>query len=217
MNQPVGLDMLAQTGVIAVLRAPSAELAVPAVDALVSGGVTGIEITYTTPGATTVIHRLRKRHGEQILLGAGTITTPDQAQQAVDAGASFLVSPGCDPQLAAHMARTGAAVMLGAMTPTEIMAASRHNPLVVKIFPASLGGPAYLRALRGPFPDVAMMPTGGVSSDNLGEWLRAGAIAVGAGSELCSAAAMTEGRWAEIERQANAFAAALAAARSATA
>ncbi len=217
MNQPVGLDTLARVGVIAVLRAPSADLAVQAVDALVAGGVTGIEITYTTPDATTVIHRVRERHGEQILLGAGTITTPDQAHQAADAGASFLVSPGCDPELAAHMARTGAAVMLGAMTPTEIMAASRYKPLVVKIFPASLGGPAYLRALRGPFPDVAMMPTGGVSPDNLGEWLRAGAIAVGAGSELCSAAAMTEGRWAEIEGQAKSFAAALAAARSATA
>ncbi len=215
MNQPIGLDTLARAGVIAVLRAPTAELAVQAVDVLTTGGVTGVEITYTTPDAASVIRRVRDEHGDRILLGAGTITTPEQARQAVDAGASFLVSPGCDPELAKHMSQTGVPALLGAMTPTEVMAASRHNPLAVKIFPASLGGPAYLRALRGPFPDVAMVPTGGVSADNVGDWLQAGAIAVGAGGELCGAAAMAEGRWADIERQANAFVAALTAARSA--
>jgi 2-dehydro-3-deoxyphosphogluconate aldolase/(4S)-4-hydroxy-2-oxoglutarate aldolase len=201
---------LAATRVLAVVRAPSADSAVRAADALVAGGVTGIEITYSTPDAASALRRVADRHGDAILLGAGTVTTPEQAAQAADAGARFLVSPGTRRRLTEAMRATGLLVLTGALTPSEVMAAVEYGADVVKIFPASLGGPAFLRSLRGPFPDVALMPTGGVTPDNLGEWLDAGAIAVGAGSELVSTADLAAGRYDEVERRARLFAAAAA-------
>lgn len=139
--------------------------------------------------------------------------TEDQVREAAEAGARFLVSPGTDEAVVRAMRETGLAVVAGALTPSEVMAAGRLGADVVKIFPASLGGPAYLGALAGPFPDVPLLPTGGVTADNLGDWLAAGAIAVGAGGELCSAAALRAGRWNEIEQTARRFRAALGAAR----
>lgn len=209
------LSRLAETGVVAVLRAPTAEAALRAVDALVAGGVTGIEITYSTPDASSVIAEVARRHGETVLLGAGTVTTADQAQRAVAAGAVFLVSPGTTPALAQAMRATGASCLFGALTPTEVMAAVDLGADAVKIFPASLGGPAYLRSLLGPFPAAVLVPTGGVNAANLAEWLAAGAIAVGAGSELCHPGAMTAGRFEVIEQAARDFTAALTAARAA--
>jgi 2-dehydro-3-deoxyphosphogluconate aldolase/(4S)-4-hydroxy-2-oxoglutarate aldolase len=211
------LHGLERAGVLAVLRAPSADQAVRAVDALVAGGVTGIEITYSTPDATDAIAEIARRHGKGIYLGAGTVLTHAQAEEAVQAGATFLVSPGTDEPVVAAMKSTGAAVFTGALTPTEVMAALRLDVHAVKIFPASLGGPAYLKSLRGPFPDVAFMPTGGVNADNIKDWLAAGAVAVGAGSELCSSAAMAGGRWDQIESSARRFSAAYRDARGADA
>jgi 2-dehydro-3-deoxyphosphogluconate aldolase/(4S)-4-hydroxy-2-oxoglutarate aldolase len=199
---------LAATRVLAVVRAPSADSAVRAADALVAGGVTGIEITYSTPDAASAIRRVADRYGDAVLIGAGTVTTPDQAAQAADAGARFLVSPGTRRRLTEAMRATGLLVLTGALTPSEVMAAVEYGADVVKIFPASLGGPAFLRSLRGPFPDVPLMPTGGVTPDNLGEWLDAGAIAVGAGSDLVSTADLAAGRYDEVERRARLFAAA---------
>jgi 2-dehydro-3-deoxyphosphogluconate aldolase/(4S)-4-hydroxy-2-oxoglutarate aldolase len=207
------LEGLERAGVLAVLRAPSAAQAVQAVDALVAGGVTGVEITYSTPDAAEAIAEVARRHGNEIYLGAGTVLTRDQAHSAVDAGATFLVSPGTDAEIVGAMKETGALVFTGALTPSEVMAALRLDVHAVKIFPASLGGPSYLKSLRGPFPDVAFMPTGGVSADNIKDWLAAGAVAVGAGSELCSSAAMAAGRWDDIEATARRFAAAYRAAR----
>lgn len=202
----VALDAVRAAGVVAVLRGPDPESTIRAVDALVAGGVTGIEVTYSTPDAPRVIATVRARHGDAIALGAGTLTRPEQAVEAVDAGASFLVSPGTRPALAAAMTATGAVCMFGALTPSEVMLALELGADVVKIFPASLGGPAYLKALRGPFGDAALMPTGGVSVDNVGEWVAAGVVAVGAGGELCSPALMAAGRFGEIEHRARAFA-----------
>ena len=212
MTQTVDPQSLARAGVIAVIRAPAADLAVGAVEALLAGGVTGIEITYSTPGAASVIERLADRHGDGILLGAGTITTPDQAREAAAAGARFLVSPGHEPRVSEAMAATGRSILLGALTPTEVMAVLGLDPLAVKIFPASLGGPAYLRALRGPFPDVPLMPTGGVTPDNVADWVAAGVVAVGAGSDLCSAADLRDRRWDAVEEKARRFTAAWRAA-----
>lgn len=202
------LKALARAGVLAVLRAPSAELAVRAVDALVDGGVVGVEVTYSTPDAASAIAEAARRHGDKIYLGAGTVLTEADAFEAVAAGAKFLVSPGTDESLVTAMKDTGAAVFSGALTPSEVMTALRLGVDAVKIFPASLGGPAYLRSLRGPFPDVAFMPTGGVTAANIKDWLAAGAVAVGAGSDLCSPAAMAAERWDEIEDTARAFSAA---------
>jgi 2-dehydro-3-deoxyphosphogluconate aldolase/(4S)-4-hydroxy-2-oxoglutarate aldolase len=199
------LTVLQTTRVLAVLRAPSADSAVRAADALVAGGITGLEITYSTPDAPGVIRTLADRYGDVIYLGAGTVTTPDQARRAADAGAAFLVSPGTRPDLTAAMKATGLVVMTGALTPSEVMAATEYEVDVVKIFPASLGGPGYLRSLRGPFPDVPLMPTGGVTPDNIDDWFAAGAIAVGAGSDLVSAADLAADRYDEVERKARLF------------
>jgi 2-dehydro-3-deoxyphosphogluconate aldolase/(4S)-4-hydroxy-2-oxoglutarate aldolase len=216
VNAPNDLESrlapLRQAGVLAVLRAPSADGAVAAVDALIAGGVTGIEVTYSTPGAPDVIAAVRERH-PQALVGAGTVRTPEEARAAADAGASFLVSPGTTPELAGAMLDTGLTVLTGAMTPSEVMAATALGVHVVKVFPASLGGPAFLRALRAPFPDVPLMPTGGVNAGNLKDWVAAGAVAVGAGGARASPADIAAGRWDTLTENARTFAAALAEAR----
>lgn len=215
MNHDQEMSRLAKIGVVAVLRAPTSESCLLAVEALVRGGVTGIEVTYSTPGTADVIRIIRERHGQDVLLGAGTVTTRAQAAEAVDAGAAFLVSPGTTPDLAKAMAETGALFMLGALTPSEVMTATGLGANVVKLFPASLGGPSLLKALRGPFPNVPLMPTGGVNVENIGQWVSAGAVAVGAGSELCQPAAMLDGRFEDIQAAAGAFSAAWREARAA--
>ncbi|WP_243694842.1 bifunctional 4-hydroxy-2-oxoglutarate aldolase/2-dehydro-3-deoxy-phosphogluconate aldolase [Labedella populi] len=199
------LDRIRRIGVIAVVRAPDADTAIAAGVALVTGGVTGIEITFSTPDAPRVIRELSDRLGDAALVGAGTVVTQEHARLAADAGARFLVSPGTTAELAASMKDTGLAVMTGALTPSEVMHALALRTDVVKIFPASLGGPAYLTALRGPFPDAPLMPTGGVRPDNVAEWVSAGAVALGAGGDLVPASALASGDMAEIERRARAF------------
>lgn len=201
------------TGILAVLRAPSPELALAASEALIRGGITGIEVTFSTPDAPSVIRELISRHGDSAYVGAGTVTTPEQAALAADAGAEFLVSPGTLPNLTRAMLDTGRVVMTGAMTPTEVMGALELGVDVVKIFPASLGGPSYLGALRGPFPDAPLMPTGGVSPDNLAAWFAAGAVAVGAGGDLANGASIKASNWADLTQRAEGFTAALAAVR----
>ncbi|MFE6996925.1 bifunctional 4-hydroxy-2-oxoglutarate aldolase/2-dehydro-3-deoxy-phosphogluconate aldolase [Microbacterium sp. NPDC057659] len=209
-------DRLARTrsaGVLAVLRAPSPEAAIDASEAIIRGGVTGIEVTYSTPDAPAVIRELIARHGDAAVIGAGTVTTAAQADAAAEAGAEFLVSPGTLPDLTRAMLSTGRVVMTGALTPTEVMSALDLGVDVVKIFPASLGGPSYLGALRGPFPDAPLMPTGGVNPDNVADWFAAGAVAVGAGGDLANGASIKAGDWADLEARAARFAAALASVR----
>lgn len=200
-------------GVLAVLRAPSPESALEAADAIIRGGIPGIEVTYSTPEAPAVIRELIARHGERAYIGAGTVTTPEQADAAAKAGAAFLVSPGTLPDLTRSMLDTGRVVMTGALTPTEVMVALDLGVDAVKIFPASLGGPSYLGALRGPFPDAPLMPTGGVKPDNVADWFRAGAVAVGAGGDLANSASIAASDWADLEARATRFASALESAR----
>jgi len=202
------LKALQDVGVVAVIRAPDTETALRGVEALVAGGVTGIEITYSTPDAPSVIATLAERHGDQILLGAGTVRTVREALVAAEAAASFLVSPGTTPSVAAAMKSTGLTCLLGALTPSEVMAALAVGADAVKLFPASLGAPAYLSSLRGPFPDVPFVPTGGVDVDNIAHWRRAGVVAVGAGSDLCSARDLSSGSWAGVTEKARSFTAA---------
>jgi 2-dehydro-3-deoxyphosphogluconate aldolase/(4S)-4-hydroxy-2-oxoglutarate aldolase len=203
------------TGVLAVLRAPSPEHAMRAIDALISGGIRGIEVTYSTPDAADVIARAIATYGASAYVGAGTVTTEAQAREAADAGAAFLVSPGTRPELTRAMKATGAVTMTGALTPTEVMSAVELGSDVVKIFPASLGGPSFLGALRGPFPNVPLMPTGGVTPDNLATWFAAGAVAAGAGGDLVPGAALASEDYEEITRRARLFADALRAVREA--
>lgn len=204
------LDRLREVAVVAVIRAPDTESAVRGCTALVEGGVTGLEITYSTPDAAAVIARLRAELGDSVLLGAGTVVTAEQASEAAEAGSEFLVSPGCVPEVAAAMVGTGLTTLLGALTPTEVMTAVRLGADAVKLFPASLHGIALLKALRGPFPDVEFVPTGGVNADNLGAWLDAGAVAVGAGGDLCSTADLRAGDWAGLTERARRFSGAVA-------
>lgn len=178
------LDRLRDAVVVAVLRAPDAESALASVGALVAGGVRAVEITYSTPDAAAVVAQLRREHGDDLLVGAGTVTTAAQAVESAEAGAQFLVSPGTTEPVAAALRSTGVPFALGALTPSEVMTAVALGADVVKLFPGSLGGPAYLRSLRGPFPDVPLMPTGGVRADNVRAWLEAGAFCLGAGGEL---------------------------------
>lgn len=199
------LDRIQHLGILAVIRGPSPDITLDMVAALVAGGITGIEITYTTPEAERVVSELRQRYGDKIVLGMGTLTLPEHASRARAAGAEFLVSPHCEEALAAAMTATGLPVMMGALTPTEIQWALRHGADVVKVFPASLGGPAYFKSLRGPYPDLKLMPTGGVTLDNLPAWFAAGAFAVGAGGALCPKAWALEGRFDEITARAQSF------------
>jgi 2-dehydro-3-deoxyphosphogluconate aldolase/(4S)-4-hydroxy-2-oxoglutarate aldolase len=208
------LERIRDVGLIAVLRGPSEEATVRTVEALVAGGVRGVEITYSTPNAARVARALDRQFGEAIVLGMGTLTEPAQAQEAQDAGARFLVSPVCDESLARAMVATGLAVMVGALTPTEVHRAHRLGADMVKVFPGSLVGPGYIRALRGPFPHLAYVPTGGVSVSNVAEWFAAGVVAVGAGGELCPGPAMAAGRFDEITQRAREFVAAVDKARA---
>lgn len=178
------LEKTRELGLLAVVRGESPQAALEVVGALVEGGVLGIEITFTTPEAPLVIRDLDKEYGDDILLGAGTVITREQVDQAAEAGSTFLVSPGCDPELMPAMLETGLLVLPGVLTPSEVMLARRLGAPAVKLFPGSSGGPSYLKALLGPFPDISFVPTGGVSVGNVPDWFSAGALAVGAGSAL---------------------------------
>jgi 2-dehydro-3-deoxyphosphogluconate aldolase / (4S)-4-hydroxy-2-oxoglutarate aldolase len=205
MNKQDILEQVKKLGLLAVIRGPSPELTVQMVGALIKGGVLGIEITYTTPNAEEVVKTLAQTYGDQILLGMGTLTRPEQAESAMKTGAQFLVSPVCDPALVKAMVATGLLTMAGALTPTEVFQAYSLGSDVVKVFPGSLGGPAYIKALKGPFPFIPLMPTGGVSASNVAEWYKAGVVAVGAGSELCPTDLAKSGRFDEITQRAAEF------------
>ncbi len=205
MTKTEVLEKVKEIGLLAVIRGPSAELTIKMVEALVAGGVKGIEVTYSTPEAEKVVRNLSNTFGNQIILGMGTLTRAEQANQAQEAGASFIVSPVCEPGLVKSMLETGLLTMAGAFTPTEVLQAYNLGVDVVKIFPGSLGGPAYVKALKGPFPYIPMMPTGGVSASNVAEWFATGVVAVGAGSELCPPQLAKEGKFDEITRRAAEF------------
>jgi 2-dehydro-3-deoxyphosphogluconate aldolase / (4S)-4-hydroxy-2-oxoglutarate aldolase len=202
---------LAERGILAVVRASSARRAVAAGQALAEGSVTAIEVTFTVPDAPLAIARLAA--DDTLLVGAGTVLTPDQATAAVHAGARFLVSPHLDERVLDAADALGVPALPGVLSPTEVARATVRCSLV-KLFPASIGGPELLAALRGPYPDLAAIPTGGVDSGNLGDWLAAGAIAVGAGSDLCPPAAVEAGDSKALRANAERYVAALAAARS---
>ena len=185
------LRWIEDVGVVPVVRAPSAALAVRAVEALLAGGISVFEITMTVPGAVGVIAELAGRYRGRAVVGAGTVLTAADATAGLDAGALFIVSPGFDPQTVATARARDVAVMPGALTPTEILAAQAAGADMVKIFPCSaLGGAKYLRALRGPLPDVKLLPTGGVNASTAADFIAAGASAVGVGSELVDVQAL---------------------------
>ena len=213
MDKDRVLERIHQLGLLAVIRGPSKTTTLHIVEALVAGGVTGIEITFTTPQAAEVAAIVHQRYGDEIVLGMGTVTEVSQVEAARQAGAQFLVSPHTEAELGRAMVASGLAVMMGALTPSEVMQAHRLGSQVVKLFPGSLGGPEYLQALRGPFPHVRLMPTGGVNENNLKQWFAAGAFAVGAGNNLTPKDIIQQGRFAEISAIARSFREAVQTAR----
>jgi 2-dehydro-3-deoxyphosphogluconate aldolase / (4S)-4-hydroxy-2-oxoglutarate aldolase len=195
MNRAEVLRRIEELAVVPVVRAPSAETALAAVYALLAGGLSVFEITLTVPGALGVIEELVTRLGDRAVIGAGTVLSADSALDATKAGAAFVVSPGLDLRTVEAMRTRDIAVFPGALTPTEILTAWNAGADVVKVFPCSaLGGAKYLTQLRGPFPDIRLLPTGGVNVSNAAEFLRAGAIAVGLGTDLVDVAAVEHGR-----------------------
>lgn len=213
MSMPDKLSRVHDAGLIAIVRADNSDEAVHVVGALVEGGAPAVELTFTTPGVDRALREVRKVYGENALVGAGTIRTLDQIELAVDAGADFLVSPNLRPEVLEAMLATGLPTVPGVFTPSEVDVALEMGAQVVKLFPASIGGPAHLKALRGPFPDLQVIPTGGVGLDTIASWFSAGAFAVGVGGEICARPLMREGNWAEITRRARQFADATRAAR----
>src|SRR6478752_7344199 len=201
-------------GIVPVVRAPSPELALLASEAILAGGISVFEITMTIPDAPAVIRALRTRLGGKALIGAGTVLDAADARSCIEAGAEFIVGPGFDPAVIAAAHEADIPAMPGALTPTEVIAAWKAGADVVKIFPASaMGGASYLKALKGPLPQVKLMPTGGVNVNTAKDFLAAGAVALGVGSELVDIAAVKDGRAHVLTERAREFVAAVAAAR----
>jgi 2-dehydro-3-deoxyphosphogluconate aldolase/(4S)-4-hydroxy-2-oxoglutarate aldolase len=209
------LKRIEQGALVPVVRAPSANLAVAAVEAILEGGISVFEITLTVPGAVQVIESLVKRFGARAVFGAGTVLTPDQADACIDAGAEFVVSPGFDAPTVELVLKKSIPCMPGALTPTEVITAWKAGVDMVKIFPCSaMGGAKYLKALKGPLPQVKMLPTGGVNASTAHEYLAAGAAALGIGSELVDASALAAGKLELITMRAKELVDAVAAARA---
>ena len=200
------------TGVVAVVRLTDAAVGREVANALMSGGVTAIEITMTVPRAVELIEEL-SRTLPQALIGAGTVTDPATARAVIDAGAKFVVSPVFRPKVVEACHERGVPACPGCFSPTEILSAWEMGADVVKVFPATSLGPSYIKDLRGPFPSIKLMPTGGVSQANAAEWIRAGAVAVGAGSSLVDARAVAARQFATITANARAFVDAVRGAR----
>jgi 2-dehydro-3-deoxyphosphogluconate aldolase/(4S)-4-hydroxy-2-oxoglutarate aldolase len=175
-----------RSGVVAVLRAPTADGFAAVADVLVNAGITALEVTLTSQGAIDALAGLRRQLPDHAVLGAGTVLTADQAKASVDAGAAFLVSPVLDPEL---LDGFGVPFYPGALTPTEVFSAHRAGAAMVKLFPAATVGPRYVKDLHAPLPDVRIMPTGGIDIGDIASWLTAGAVAVGLGSPLLGDAA----------------------------
>jgi 2-dehydro-3-deoxyphosphogluconate aldolase / (4S)-4-hydroxy-2-oxoglutarate aldolase len=209
------LSTIRDVGIIPVIRAPSAEAAVAVVEALFRAGLTIAEITMTVPNAIDAIRAVARRFPGEVLVGAGTVTDAEMARRAVDAGAEFIVTPCLVPEVIDAAHRAGVAVLPGALSPGEVFEAFRLGGDMVKVFPVqSVGGAAYLRALRGPFPDIPLVPTGGVTLGNIAEMFEAGAAAVGVGTELIATDALARRDYAAVAALAEQF---LAAARQARA
>ena len=184
------LNRLINTGCVAVVSGDDADEAVKTVDAVIAGGVTGIELTFTVPHADKALDELSEKYGdrEDVLIGAGTVLDPATARLAIIAGAKFIVSPSFNADVAKICNLYSIPYTPGCFTPTEIQTALEAGVDLVKVFPGSVAGPAMVKALHGPFPQLAIMPTGGVSLDNLETWFDAGVTLVGAGSNLTAAA-----------------------------
>jgi len=200
-------------GVVAVIRLKDPETLRAVVRALAEGGVRALEVTMTVPRAVDLIRELAPTLPGDFLLGAGTVTDAATARAVIDAGASFVVGPVFRPEVIAACHERDVAVMPGCFSPTEILAAHESGADIVKLFPATALGPQFIKDVRAPLPQVRLMPTGGVTLDNAGEWIRAGAVAVGVGSALVDTRAIEDGRLDVLTANARRIVASVASAR----
>ena len=200
-------------GVVAVIRMHDPDRLRAVIDALADGGVRAIEVTMTVPGAINLIHRLSSTLSGDFLLGAGTVLDSQTATRVIDAGASFVVSPVLKPAIIDVCHRNGAAALPGCFSPTEILTAWESGADIVKVFPATALGPSFFTDVRGPLPQLKLMPTGGVTLDNAGDWIRAGAVAVGVGTALLDRAAIAAGNYDVLRANAARITAGVRAAR----
>jgi 2-dehydro-3-deoxyphosphogluconate aldolase/(4S)-4-hydroxy-2-oxoglutarate aldolase len=201
-------------GVVAVIRLKDPATLRAVVDAMAQGGVRALEVTMTVPRAVDLIRELAPTLPGDFLLGAGTVTDVATALAVIDAGASFVVGPVFRPDVIAACHERDVAALPGCFSPTEILAAHECGADIVKLFPATALGPQFIRDVRAPLPQVKLMPTGGVTLDNAGDWIRAGAVAVGLGSALLDAKAIEGGRWSVITDNARRVVASVAGART---
>jgi 2-dehydro-3-deoxyphosphogluconate aldolase/(4S)-4-hydroxy-2-oxoglutarate aldolase len=206
------LGRIVASGLVAVIRAESTDQASRIAEACALGGVGALEITFTVPGAAAAIEHLAKEFSGQILVGAGTVLDPETARIAILAGAQFVVSPGLNPETARLCNRYQVPHMPGAGTIREIIEAMECGADIVKVFPGETLGPAFVKAVRGPLPQAALMPTGGVALENVADWIKAGSVAVGAGGNLTAAA--KTGDFASITQLARKFVEKIKEARS---
>lgn len=200
MSREMTLTRILDGGIVAVVRSESGERLARVVAALAEGGITAAEITFTVPDAIDVIRTVRRELGDRIVLGAGTVLDPETARAALLAGAEYLVAPTLNLDVIRLARRYDKVVMPGAFTPTEVLTAWEAGADVVKVFPADVGGPAYLKALHGPLPQVRLMPTGGVDLTTAEAFLRAGACCLGIGSALIEPRAVAEGNFERLRQ-----------------
>ena len=209
------LSFITEIGIVPVVRTSSAEGAIKSIDAIYRGGIRAAEITMTVPGAIRALEKVADQFGDKIVLGAGTVLDPETARACMLAGAEFFVTPSLKTSTIEIVRRYSKVICPGALTPTEVVTAWEAGADIVKIFPCgNLGGPKYIKALRGPFPHIEMIPTGGVNLETAGEFLKAGACAVAVGSELVDAKTVREGRFEVIEERARQYLAVIARTRS---
>ena len=206
MSKTETIKRIRDTGVIPVVRATNADEAMRAIDAIREGGISVLEITMTVPGAIKLIEEVAKRYGNEALVGAGTVLDPETATACIESGAQFVVSPALNPETIACCRRLDIAVLPGALTPTEVVQAWNAGADFVKVFPAgAVGGPGYLKSLKAPLPQIELVPTGGVSLKTAGDFIRAGAAALGVGADLVDINAIREGQAALITERAKQF------------
>lgn len=215
MTRKEVLSFITEVGIVPVVRTSSAESAVKAVEAIYRGGVRAAEITMTVPGAIRALEKVADQFGDKIVLGAGTVLDPETARACMLAGAEFFVTPALNVKTIEMAKRYSKVICPGALTPTEVITAWDAGADIVKIFPCgNVGGAKYIKALKGPFPQVEMIPTGGVNLETAGDFLKAGACAVAVGGELVDAKSIKEGRYDAIEQKAKQYLEAVAKARA---
>jgi 2-dehydro-3-deoxyphosphogluconate aldolase/(4S)-4-hydroxy-2-oxoglutarate aldolase len=214
MTRTETLRRIGQNGIIPVVRAPSGDDALCVIDALREGGIDVIELTMTVPGAVKLIEELTRRYGDSVVLGAGTVLDSETARACILAGAAFVVSPMLDETIITNCRTYGVPVLPGGLTPTEIVRAWRAGADMVKVFPCSaLGGASYIKSLKAPLPQIELVPTGGVSLGTVGDFIKAGAIAVGAGADLVDVAKARANNSAAVSENARRYLEAIKAAR----